>query len=236
MNLSEEKVFQRGIKIPRLVSLEGKAKGYSFYFWGKDSFEIGSSKDADFFLKDDSIAKIHAKVEIQEDSVIIMDFSQGRTYINGCPVDVQALEENDHVRLGKNVFVFNYRIVEEKNFVHILEDMERFQGWLHSPLPLPQDSPYLEIISGMGEGTIFPLKNREFITIGRNSVNDIKILDTKISRVHCRIFQKDGEYWIEDMGSTNGTFLQGEEVENAQKLENRNHIRIGFTVLCFHLP
>jgi len=55
---------------------------------------------------------------------------------------------------------------------------------------------------------------RENTTIGRSKKNDIYIPDPFLSSSHARIFFADGEYYLEDMGSTNGTLYNGKFIGN----------------------
>ncbi|MBT4837778.1 MAG: FHA domain-containing protein [Methylococcales bacterium] len=58
-----------------------------------------------------------------------------------------------------------------------------------------------------------PLKNNSIITIGRQSNNDIHIDNMAVSSVHAKIYHSNGSFFVEDNGSTNGTFLNGKEVK-----------------------
>lgn len=65
--------------------------------------------------------------------------------------------------------------------------------------------------AGPTPGKDFPLEKAE-IFIGRELTNDIVINDGEVSRRHARIFAQAGQYAIEDLGSTNGTFINGERL------------------------
>ena len=68
--------------------------------------------------------------------------------------------------------------------------------------------------------------------IGRSPTNDIVIVDPYASRKHAKIFYRDGKWFIEDLGSTNGTVVNGEPVEDKPvELKDGSEIVIGLTVL-----
>ena len=70
------------------------------------------------------------------------------------------------------------------------------------------------------------------ITIGRGREADVMLDDEKVSRVHCGVALRNGNYYLKDLKSRNGTHLNGEEVEEAQ-LNPGDHIRVGSTVITF---
>ncbi len=76
------------------------------------------------------------------------------------------------------------------------------------------------------------LKPGEY-TLGRFPTNDIVIPDPYVSRKHARIFFKDGKWFIEDLGSTNGTIVDNEDIrgKDARELRNGSEIIIGLTIL-----
>lgn len=69
----------------------------------------------------------------------------------------------------------------------------------------------LVIRSGVEVGKEFPLEKNELI-VGREQSNDITISDPEVSRRHARIFFQNGSYVVEDLGSTNGTFVNGQRL------------------------
>src|SRR5689334_4805107 len=50
------------------------------------------------------------------------------------------------------------------------------------------------------------------VTVGRREPADIVLPDSEVSRAHCRLVVRDEELWVRDLGSTNGTFVNGERV------------------------
>jgi hypothetical protein len=89
--------------------------------------------------------------------------------------------------------------------------------------------PRLEVVAAMGldPGTAFDL--REGATMGRADGAEIPIDDPFASSVHARIFQRDQFMYIEDMGSTNGTYLNGRRLRSAERLKTGDTVRIGET-------
>lgn len=69
------------------------------------------------------------------------------------------------------------------------------------------------------------------ITIGRSKKNDIHLNNLGVSKKHARIFRHNGCYLIEDLQSTNGTFLQKEKIHRAT-LNGDEVITIGKYSLC----
>ena len=72
------------------------------------------------------------------------------------------------------------------------------------------------------------------ITIGRSPKNDIQVKDEYVSRKHLRISMRDGRYFIEDLRSRNGTFINGAQVESGSEIEVREGIPItvGMSLVC----
>ena len=72
--------------------------------------------------------------------------------------------------------------------------------------------------------------NKDIITLGRDITNDIVINDPEVSRHHCRLTRGGGGYTMEDLGSTNGTFVNGQRLTGARPLSGGDMIGLGETV------
>jgi hypothetical protein len=72
--------------------------------------------------------------------------------------------------------------------------------------------------------------NKEIITLGRDITNDIVINDPEVSRHHLRFKRTGSGYTIEDLGSTNGTFVGGQRITGSRELNRGDMIGLGETV------
>lgn len=86
-------------------------------------------------------------------------------------------------------------------------------------------------ISGPLKGALFRLSNEE-VTIGRHSSNQLCIGDLSVSRHHCTIRGRDGQHTIQDIGSNNGTLVNGICITD-HVLTDGDEIAVGNTVFCF---
>ena len=68
------------------------------------------------------------------------------------------------------------------------------------------------------------------LTIGRAATCDVTIDDSYASQIHARIFRREGGHVSEDLGSTNGTYLNRQKVSSATTLRTGDHLQVGSTV------
>jgi pSer/pThr/pTyr-binding forkhead associated (FHA) protein len=76
--------------------------------------------------------------------------------------------------------------------------------------------------------------DKEAVTIGRDSANDIIIEHPLASRRHARLERDETGYSIRDLNSTNGTFLNGEAIEGVQPMHHQDQVIVADTVITFH--
>ncbi|HEX4868207.1 MAG TPA: FHA domain-containing protein [Acidimicrobiales bacterium] len=68
-------------------------------------------------------------------------------------------------------------------------------------------------------------------TIGRAAGCQVTIDDSYASQLHARVFQRDGQIYVEDIGSTNGTYLNRKKVTGPMVLQRGDQLQIGNTIL-----
>lgn len=94
----------------------------------------------------------------------------------------------------------------------------------------------LRMLRGPDPGREYEL-HRETITIGRGSKNEIIIHDNEVSREHCRLVRVLEEYEIHDLNSTNGTFVNGQRLdESGWLLTGGNVIELGDSITLEFIP
>lgn len=92
----------------------------------------------------------------------------------------------------------------------------------------------LVVRQGPQAGMSFPLSGNQVI-IGREEGVNIVLQDPEASRRHSRISWQEGQFVIEDMGSTNGTFVNGVQITTPKVLNPGDSIGIGQTALVFQV-
>ena len=79
------------------------------------------------------------------------------------------------------------------------------------------------------KGRSYPLGDE--ITVGRAAGCQVTVDDTYASQLHARVFMRDGQVFVEDLGSTNGTYLNRRKVTGPMPLQRGDKLQIGNTVL-----
>lgn len=89
--------------------------------------------------------------------------------------------------------------------------------------------PQLEVVAALGHESGERLDISEGATMGRSANADINVDDPFASAAHARIFPRGAFMYIEDMGSTNGTYLNGRQLRRPEQLKTADSVRIGDT-------
>jgi pSer/pThr/pTyr-binding forkhead associated (FHA) protein len=69
------------------------------------------------------------------------------------------------------------------------------------------------------------------VTLGRAAGCQVPLDDAYASQVHARVFQREGQWYVEDLGSTNGTYLNRRRVAGPMVMKRKDRVQIGNTVL-----
>lgn len=92
---------------------------------------------------------------------------------------------------------------------------------------------YLFVRDGRRWGDIHSLRPDATIPVGRVAADGIVIRDERCSRVHCEFYFQGQNWYLRDLGSRNGTRLNGERIQVAMPIKSGDIIRIGHTKLMF---
>lgn len=87
----------------------------------------------------------------------------------------------------------------------------------------------LRVSSGLTQGALVPLGKKKNI-LGRSFRACLPLEDERVSREHAQILMREGKFFLSDMGSTNGTFLNNEEVKGEVEIKSGDVIRIGNSI------
>jgi hypothetical protein len=120
-----------------------------------------------------------------------------------------------------------------------------FLGWaiytLWRELKFQSDSmtskkiPWISVFSERESTDQKQIFTKPDLRIGRDPACDIQLSDDTVSNQHARLWYRNKQWWIEDLLSTNGTFLNDERVETPTILINEDEIRVGKVLLIVEI-
>ncbi len=182
----------------------------------EERYIIGSGPGCHITLTHPSIKSLHAELLVNGEQVFI------------CPT------ENDASVLINGLRVFDQTYLEHGTLLQIGEyslkivDPKRERPSVERIVPAPLISWALQSKSTALANKLF-LVEKDMI-VGRARECDLSLAVAHLSRRHARLFFEDGALWVEDLGSANGTFLNGRQVERAQV---RGGDELAFDTLVF---
>src|SRR5256885_13580033 len=118
--------------------------------------------------------------------------------------------------------------IAESRALHLVDNGERVTAVGNSDPPAPEP---LELRWQGADGAERRLRlDGNLVSLGAHPQNDVHLPDRFVSRYHCRLHGRDGRLWIQDLGSTNGTVVDGARVSEAE-IGPGSLVRIGDQVL-----
>ncbi len=100
---------------------------------------------------------------------------------------------------------------------------------LNRPTPKDRDRAYLIVLAGSSVGEMYKITDQSTV-IGRGQQADIQVIDEGISRRHAEIMHRGDEIIIRDLGSTNGTYCNGDKISE-HTLTDGDKIQVGSTTI-----
>jgi pSer/pThr/pTyr-binding forkhead associated (FHA) protein len=224
----------------------GRNEGRDFVV-DQDSMTLGRSElDGIPLYGDPQIAKSHALLQKVNGAWMLSDRGQSPvgTLVNGQRIGAShTLRPGDRISIGsanltfqlRNVTAYTQRVPAEAARTApaaspVAQSQATQQGFTSTPMQAAANPITLRITGGPAAGQLIPLNGD--ITIGRDPAStDFPIAaDDKLSRRHIRIYSPAGKILVEDCGSTNGTFINGQRIHQ-QELVSGDTIHIGATTL-----
>lgn len=140
------------------------------------------------------------------------------------------------------VFLFLLYFFVFKIIIFMIKDLRKTSGQGQLKIaPKPSlskgDKPPAELVvlesieNPLKKGDSLPLRDR--VTLGRGSQNQVRLKDNFTSQEHAVIFQRDGHFWLEDLDSSNGTYINGQLINEPIVLSKGDQIKIGGVTFQF---
>lgn len=206
----------------------GLCAGRTGLFLARQRTSIGRGEDCDIVLDGHTVSRLHCEIVQHGQVYVLQDFSRNGTFSNGQRVQKTQLQDGDQIRIGQNILL-----------VHLTSSvgtgvLSGRQTVPHRLPPVIALNPHI-VVKGLEDGVTQPFSENR-ITIGRRTDNQVILDGDNISRNHVAIERREGRYFVCDLGSANGTYLNEERIEDSVELSEGDRLRVGnFTlVVSFH--
>ncbi len=216
---------------------------------------IGRQSGVSLLLEHSSISRLHAEITCNNGEYVLRDKgSSNGTFINGSQGKrdtAYRLHHRDRVRFGDVQFRFELRprtsnpsyaavsTPPATNFLHI-QGTELHTGISRiipeSVLHTLANTPTLVLVGQYTAPEVVPLKFGRRYTLGRDKQNDIVLDDTSSSRQHAELFSAPDGFYVRDLNSRYGVFVNKVKTNNAYHLSHGDRIVLGNMLLYFSYP
>ena len=196
-----------------LIGRTGAVAGLDFVVG--DQARIGAGREAEVRIRTEGVSRVHARIWRDEDEYWIEDAgSTNGTFLGGVRIRKDRIRHLDVVTLGRAVDLIFVRRADAAGAVAV-------PGAAASPPRVVAAA--LEPLDGPAAGAPTEIPKGE-ITLGRAVSNNIVIAGRAVSKVHARIERTSRGVFIQDLGSANGTSVNGARVEARTALAHGDRI------------
>src|SRR6266852_1852966 len=216
---------------------------------------VGRQAGVSLLLEHSSVSRLHAEIIASNGEYLLRDTgSSNGTFVNGSPVARNTdyrLCHHDLVRFGDVQFRFELR-PRASNTGYLEVSMPSSTAFLHiqgtelhasvsriipeSVLCTLDDTPTLVLIGQDTPPEVIRLPYCKRYTLGRDKQNDIVLGDTSSSRQHAEIFTAPDGFYVRDLNSRYGVFVNKVKINNAYHLSHGDRIVLGNYLLYFSYP
>ncbi len=207
----------------------------------KDYFVLGRSRRCDVVLDDKNVSREHAVIVHKHNAYELQDRgSRNGTILNGSPVSGSApLRDGDRISIPPYELQFlesgsgsTRGDDEEKTaFLDAGKERQRKRSGRRRRAKAGPLRYSLVALEGPLKGTSYANWEGD-LTLGRSDENTVIMPDDAVSQAHARMWEDDNLFFIEDLGSSNGTFVEGVRIHST-RLKKTQKIRIGSSTFLF---
>jgi pSer/pThr/pTyr-binding forkhead associated (FHA) protein len=219
----------------KLVVIQENAPELEFEM-GKASVSIGRAMTNDVILNDGRVSRSHAQLECSPSHCRLIDLkSANGTRVNGLRVEQADLKPGDIISIGSTQIRFETSFPVEEAGMTVIDTEAQLDHTIDQeilPITINETGiPQLVIITSEGTWNV-SLDNVDAVTIGRTEDNGVIIDRPKVSRKHAEVVRKGNLFVLRDLGSTNGTWFRGEQVDELI-LQDGDTFKIGPAQVVF---
>ncbi len=203
----------------RLRVSSGPNAGESFILTDNGA-TIGRQDGNTIVLDDSRLSRQHARIDLGPGGLTLTDLgSANGTLVNGQRVSgTRILQRGDQIQLGETTLILEGGAPANNRLATVVPKPENI-------VTTPISANAARLVQQVG-GQIYPLNQPE-IVIGREVGAEIALDDSQISRRHARLTITGNTVTIADLGSANGTFVNGRKIAGPTSLQEGDRIRIG---------
>jgi ABC-2 type transport system ATP-binding protein len=211
----------------RLAIIEGDNAGREIPLIGE--VLIGRSPAADVVIVDEEVSTRHASFVESDGGASVEDLgSTNGTFVNGERLTGRReLAAGDRVRVGRTVLEVRGAMPATSVAQIAVAKPTRVKE-------IPT-LPVLVLVSGQHAGEEVPVPGQVVVGRDRGAADVVLDQDAEVSRRHASFSRAGTGLMVQDLGSTNGTFLNGRRLENAESLNASDKVQIGDTIIDVRL-
>jgi pSer/pThr/pTyr-binding forkhead associated (FHA) protein len=229
------------------------------YAVGSEPLVFGRDATSDVVVTGGEVSRKHAEIQMGAEGYVLLDLSANGTFVNGKRVvHDHSLARADVIRIGTDEFRFYAeaapaapplarRPVPSEGpldtptgaSARLADTMHGVPSFTPSdPRPTPPSAPLpppiasLLVRSGEMRGRRLPIII-PVVNVGRADYNDIVLADPSVSTTHAKLQRRDDVWVLTDLGSTNGTYVEGEPVTGETALTPGTTLRFGDVAALF---
>ena len=199
----------------------------------KETVSIGRGSQNDICLPDVNISRLHMTITCMDNMYIVTDKSTNGTFINSKRVFSQELKDKDEIKIG--TWLVRFFTADEDTFeasTQIIDkDPTRIISYKADKNEIVLEKALLRFEGDKNK--IFPV-TKSMVAIGKSKANDIVLNDDYVSNFHVKIENRGGQYFVKDLSSTNGTYLNGQRIFETS-LPFNSIMEVGKTIFKFYL-